>query len=161
MAAESTKTSILSVIFKGIGTGISNNAAAQEADFNSKISSINRRLALDSGKTAIIKGEQEATISKLNTAATVADQVTGMAASNVVVNDGSAESIVYSTEALGALDAAIIRDNANRSARAFELEAQGETLKGQLAKGRGKAIQRGNNVELAGDLFSLGLDIYG
>ena len=146
-----TIMAILSGTSKGFGAVGAYQAAGQEAAFNSGIAKINRTLALQSADDAIIQGQQKEAIKRVDTAKLVGQQRTGFAASGVVVDSGSAASVVEESIALGELDAQIIRNNAERDAFGFELEAESERLKGKLAKSKGKSLQRAVATDLLAD----------
>lgn len=148
-----TIMTILSAGSKVAGAAGAYKSAGEEAAFNSGIARINRKLALQSADDAIIQGQQKESMKRVDTARLVGQQRTGFAASGVVVDSGSAASVVEESIALGELDAQIIRNNAERTAFGFELEAESERLKGGLARSRGKSLQRSAITDLAGDAF--------
>ncbi len=149
-----TVLTILSAASKGASAIGDYQSAGEEEAFNSGIAEINRTLALQSADDAIIKGQQRETMKRIDTAKLAGRQRVGFAASGVVVDEGSADAILDETLALGELDAQIIRNNAEREALAFETQAEGERLKGELAESRGKSKKRASGLSLITDAIN-------
>jgi hypothetical protein len=72
---------------------------------------------------ALQRGEEKAGIVELASSRRQASQVAGYAHANIDPTSGSAARVVSTTAMIGALDAAIVRNNAYREAWGYELTA--------------------------------------
>lgn len=149
---------IMTIVSAGLnmaGRNIEANAAKAEAAFNSQIAKVNRQLAIESGLQALIKGQQKESIRKYDTRQLVSAQTAAFGASGVVVNEGTAADVIATSELMGELDAAIIRDNAEKEKRAYDLQAEGYRLEGKLAKARGDYASQASMIGGVKDLFKI------
>lgn len=131
-------------------------AAGKAGVFNSQIAKINEKLALQSADDAIIRGAQKESASRVNTAQLIGSQRAAIAASGIVVGEGTTADIIDQAVALGELDALIIRDNALRESEAFRLEAESARLGGGLSISRAEGRQEAIAFNAASQLFQIG-----
>lgn len=148
----------LSAGSKALGAYYGYHSAGAEAEFNSEVHQINQELALFSADQAIIRGEQNAAIKRLETRQMVGDQIATIGASGLVIGEGTMVDVVNDTETLGMIDAQIILHNAEMEAQGFELEAAGHGLRSELALMRGESKQTGELLGLGADLFGMAQD---
>ena len=91
-------------------------AKASEYEYQAKIDDNNRKVALWKAQDAQDRGAKEEASLRTKVAALKGRQKSALAASGVVLGDGSALDILGDTAALGELDALTIRSNSEREA---------------------------------------------
>ena len=111
----------------GIGSAVSSVFAAQTDKLGLKlaarIAELNADSARDNAREALRQGGEAETRLRLGTAQLKSRQVAAMGANGVDMNDGSALNQLVSTDYMGEVDAATIRQNAAREAAGYRSQA--------------------------------------
>lgn len=147
----------------GIGAAgglLSGVGGYQESMYRAQVARNNSNILQQNAAAAVQAGQYEGSASLMRTGNVVAQQKVAQAANGVDVNVGSPAAVRQGTEAIGAMDAAMIHYNASRAAFAENTEAAAQTAQakadesgalGSLALGGFKAANT-----LIGGATSLG-----
>lgn len=110
-------------------TGAYNMAAAQRAALQNQ-----GQIASWQATQAQVVGDQQAAASGMHTEQVLGQQAAGLAANGVTLNSGSAVDLMASTKFMGLRDQMTIRDNALRTAWAYQTEANvDKTMAGNIS----------------------------
>jgi len=121
-------------------------AKAAEYEYQAKVDDNNRKVALWKAQDAQDRGAKEEASLRIKVAALKGRQKSALAASGVVLGDGSALDILGDTAALGELDALTIRSNAEREAYEQNVTAS------NLAANAGMKRMGAENAIIAGKI---------
>lgn len=116
--------------------GAYSQSQAQSAlgTYQKSVADTNASLAETQASDAIERGNVAASRQDMKTKQVVGSQRAGLAAQGVDVNSGSAMDVQGSTQAVGALDALTIKNNAWRTAWGYQAQAENYTTQGQFEK---------------------------
>ena len=151
---------VLLGIAAAAGTGIqvagqikAGNAAKKAGDFNAAVSELQAKDALARGRTDEQRFRQ-------GVRALIGSQRAGFAAQGVDVGVGSALDVQADAAFLGELDALTIRNNAQREAWGYRIEAENYRMGGQQARTASRWNAVGTVLGTAGSLVAAryGLD---
>jgi len=98
-------------------------AANRAAKYNAEIQQRNAGIAESQAKSAVNVGRRKELQQRLRTLGLKGQQRSTLAASGVVVSEGSASDLLFDTSALGEIDATTIRHNAELDAWKFRTQA--------------------------------------
>jgi len=117
---------------------------SEMADYNSQVSQNNAIVQSRLAEDAVKRGEREELQHRLKVAKQKGDQKAAFAANGVDVSSGSPLVVAEDTDALGELDALTIRNNAEREAYGYRVNANNynnqaelDSLQGDLYKSAG------------------------
>lgn len=116
----------LTLIATGVaaaGTVVSGVAQAKQQRYQAAVAERNAQLSNQSAADAIQRGKLEEQRSYRRTAQLQGEQRAALAANGIEVDFGSAADVQRDTAAAGAEEAGIIRENAMRETRGYEIEA--------------------------------------
>lgn len=119
----STLAQLAGTALNAVGSIQEANAAADAAEYNAAIARQNAILSERRAEDALDRGDREEKQARLRAAKLAAEQRVGFAGGGVTSGSGSPLSVVEDTVALGELDALTIRNNAQREAFEFEVDA--------------------------------------
>lgn len=115
---------------QGAGAGISTvgafyNAKGQKSTLNAQahLDETNAKLATMSAQSAILTGQRQEQVVKLNTAQLKSKQRTAMAANGIDLSSTTPVAVLTSTDAIGEVDAATVAANAMRTAFGYETQS--------------------------------------
>lgn len=116
--------------------GAYSQSQAQSAmgGYQKTVSDINAGMATTQAQDAITRGDIAANTANMKTRQVVGSQRANMAAQGIDVNSGSAADVQGSTQAIGALDALTIKNNAWRTAWGYNVQASNYTSQGAFQK---------------------------
>lgn len=149
------------LIIAGVGAGISyfgsrKAASAQEragqaqrraAEKQADILDLNALVAEQQGKDAIERGAQEESKFKQGVKLLIGEQRATIAAGNVDVGYGSAADVQADAAYLGDLDAATIKQNAQREAWGFRVQATDFRKRARVAREEGVMMQEAGRAQ--------------
>lgn len=111
----------------------SSGQAKSAADkYQAGVAQINQQIAKQSADYAIAAGEVEAQQAGMKTRAQVGETIAQQGAGGLAIGGGSNARVVQSEKEIGAENVGIIRSNAAKRAYGYEVEAVGESAKGNL-----------------------------
>lgn len=137
-----------------LGTAYTGIATAEQHDYQSKVAANNAELSREQARDSEERGLQEQIRQAREIAAVRSAQIAQFAASGIDTSSGSALELVGDTNYFGMLDQQMIRENAGREARGFNLQAQNF----QQEAG---AQRRARTGALVNTTFRVGADILG
>lgn len=144
---------VTSVAIAAVGAGVAaygavqqGKAASASADYQAQVARQNQQIADQNAQFALQQGEQQVNAKQQQTAETISAQRAITAAGGIDPNQGSSARIQGDTAALGALDAATIRNNAQRSAYGFQTQGM------NFADNAALLSQQSSNASSAGAL---------
>ena len=146
-------TPIASMIMTGVGTIMQMQSARaqgqaeqQRYDYQAKVNENNKQIAEWQAQDSIDRGSVKEKQHRIKVSQLKGTQRSVLAASGVVVDDGSALDILGDTAELGELDALTIRSNAEREAYDYKVAGMNEgaqaeinRISGQNAASAGRA----------------------
>lgn len=133
-------------------TAIGAYSQMQAASHQAAIANFNAKQAQINAKDAIARGEQAADSERRKTAYKIGAQRVGLAASGVDVGSGMALDIIGDTALLGEMDTQIIRQNAGREARNYQVQGENFRAEARSAKSAGLWNTMGTIVGGAADV---------
>jgi hypothetical protein len=128
-------------------------AQARADDYNAQIAAQNERFAQMYAQDAIARGAQEEEAHRRKVAATLGSQRAAMGASGTQVNTGTNLDLLTDTVELGELDALIIRDNARREARDYEIQGWNYGAQSELSRLSASSARSAAPLGAAGTLL--------
>lgn len=130
------------------GAGYQGYTAYTEANYKASVAQNNATLSREQARDAELRGQEEEQLKWRQIAQTRAAQIAAMAASGIDTSFGSAADVVGDTMVLGTEDARVIRDNAARETRGFQIQAQNydEERRGQKRAGRQALVATAFNI---------------
>jgi hypothetical protein len=126
------------------------------ADYNSQVSQNNAITQQRLAKDALERGERDELQHRLRVAKQKGDQRAAFAANGVDVGSGSPLVVAEDTDALGELDALTIRNNAEREAYGYEVNANNYTNQSELDSVQGDLYRSAGQSNAFGTLLSGG-----
>lgn len=137
--------------FGSISSGIANKGMY---DYQASVAKLNQQIDNQDAEFATQTGEQQSQISGMKTGQQIAQTKVAQASSGFDVNSGSNAQVRASEHTVGAIDSAIIRSNAAKTA--FNYQTQGAIAGSQASL----YTAAGNNAETAG-VINAGSSILG
>ena len=122
--------------FNAYGAYSNSKATKTAYDAQGQIAANNAQIATWQAEDAIVRGDREASRSRLKTRQLKGSQRAALAANGVDLGEGSALNILADTDYFGELDAGTIKDNAAREAWAIRNQATNFTSEGSLLRSR-------------------------
>ena len=129
LMAVSTAATVVGTGLSAYGKSKEANANRQAAEFNAAAYEENAKFAEYQADDAIRRGQIDVHRARLSTRQLIGQQRAAIGANNIRLDDGSALDIQMDAAMLGEMDAAVIRENANREAQGYR--QQGVNYQGQ------------------------------
>lgn len=148
-------------VAKSYGTYQSGRAQEAALNYQGTVASNNARIEEANATYATQKGELDAQARGMKTAAIVGEQKASFGAAGVEIGSDTAARVIGSTESIGALDAATIRNNAAREAYGHRVNAYGFNAQSVLDSYGARMARRnailGGLTSLVGGASQLGM----
>lgn len=112
-------------------------------DYQSRIAKSNAGLARQQADDALHRGATTENNVRLKTAQLKGNQVANLAARNIDLGEGSALEILTTTDFMGERDALMARDNANKEAWGYNVQAQNADSNADFLAWRGDNVRPG------------------
>lgn len=129
-----------------VGLGVMGNiqeskAASQAAKFNAQVASNNQVLAERQQKDALERGKEDELNLRRQVAGLKGTQRAAFGASGVALDSGSPADVLTDTAVLGELDALTVRQNAQREAYGYGIQATNFATEAAFQKSRAKSAK--------------------
>lgn len=121
------------------GTAISAYSSYQTGQYNRAVAKENEKIQANSARDSLQRGANQAADAKENARRVAASQRAGAAAGGISVDSGSALDLLTETAGMGELDALTVRNNAQRAAYGYNVQAMNTKAQGRLARAHGNA----------------------
>jgi hypothetical protein len=127
-------------------------SAKAQAEYSSAVARNNQTMANWNAADALARGQKEEDAQRLKTAQMKGSQRASMAARGLDISEGSALNILSDTDFMGEQDALTVRNNAKRSAWAYQNQAQGFGADAEMQS----AVADAQNPMMAGVVSVIG-----
>lgn len=120
---EPTTLLLVGTAVAAAGTAVGGLMTAQQQRYSAKVADANAKISSQQAADAIQRGKLEEQKSYRRTADLAGKQRAAMAANGIETDFGSALRTQADTAAIGAEEAALVRENAMREAKGYDMEA--------------------------------------
>lgn len=151
-----TALTIGSTIMGAAGSIQQGNAAAAAADYNAKVSEMNAELSERRAKDALDRGANEEQKKRQEVQQILGRQQAAFAANGVDLSFGSPLDTITDTAVLGELDALTIRQNANREAYDYRVDAVNQRSGATLQRMQGQSAKTAGYLDAFGTVLGGG-----
>ena len=121
------------------GAKMQANAIKRQAEYQKAMFEVNSKFAELQAQDSVRRGDVAAGNHMSQVRGMIGSQRAAMAAQGIEVDSGSAAEVQADTAAMGAIDAAQIRNNALREAMGYKVEALNASHRGEMAMRAGQA----------------------
>lgn len=127
-------------------------AESQAAAYQSQVARNNQVIANQNAQAALQTGQQQEAAKREQTAQMIGQQRAAVAASGIDPNSGSAQRLQGDTAAMGALDAAAIRNNAARTAYGYQTQGMDFGAQAGLLQSESSSAASAGNLAAFGSI---------
>lgn len=135
--------------------------AREEGDYSAEVYGRNADLSEAQAKDALARGREAELALRRKGRSLTASQQSSFAAQGLDITSGSAQDVMQNDQALGALDALTIRNNAQREALGFRKQAEYDRQDAVMAKRGGANRANSLRKEAVGTLLTTGTQLAG